>query len=167
MPRIISNTPTNGIVADVIQVLGNHFCQSGTCPVSPNRSDTSNNVKFGSTQALDGDFVNQTGGAGACNGAGAAWTHTEICVKVPAGITAGSQPTKARTNATYDSNTKAFTVNSVVPNDPTNLNQYKDAGLTQTIAVGASPPRLRYISSKRWRCRGFPAGRFIRNLNIN
>ncbi|MEK9154827.1 MAG: hypothetical protein AAB596_02055 [Patescibacteria group bacterium] len=138
MPRIISNTPANGIVADVIQVLGNHFCQSGTCPTSPNRSDTSNNVKFGSTQALDSDFANQTGGAGACNGAGAGWTHAEICVKVPSGIPTGSQPTKVRTNNTYDSNTKTFTVNSTVPNDPTNLNQFKENGTTMIPAGGTT-----------------------------
>ncbi|MEK7635478.1 MAG: fibronectin type III domain-containing protein [Patescibacteria group bacterium] len=138
MPRIISNTPANGVVADVIQILGNHFCQSGTCPVSPNRSDASNNVKFGATQALDSDFVNQSGGAGACNGAGAAWTNTEICVKVPSGIPAGSQPTKVRTNATYDSNTKAFTVNSTIPNDPINLNQYKQDGVTIISAGGTA-----------------------------
>lgn len=135
MPRILSNTPNNGVAGDRIKITGNHFCQSGTCPVSPNRSDASNNVKFGSTQALDSDFVNS--GASPCSGNAEAWTNTEICVKVPAGTPIGSQPTKVRTNATYDSNNKAFTVNSTVPNDPTDLNQFKENG-TAVISAGGT-----------------------------
>lgn len=146
LPRIISNTPTNGIVGNTIQILGNHLCQSGICPVSPNRSNATDNVAFGSTQATNGDFQNVTGGAGACNGASAAWVHTEICVKVPTGTPVGSQPTKVRSGAgtcpgptCYESNTNdassAFTINSTTPNDPTSLQQYKINGST-VISVG-------------------------------
>ncbi|MBI4457425.1 IPT/TIG domain-containing protein, partial [Candidatus Uhrbacteria bacterium] len=142
LPRITSNAPTSGIITDLIQLTGNHFCQSGTCPVSPNRSNSTDNVKFGSTQALDGDFVTQTGGAGACDGAGAAWAHGEICVKVPAGTPTGSQPTKVRSGAgacpgatCYESNIKGFTVLTSVPDDLTSPLQYKSDGST-AIPVG-------------------------------
>ncbi len=135
LPRILSNTPTSGVVGDVVQISGNHFCQTGTCPTSPNRSTASNHVTFGSTQAADADFVNQTGGAGACNGSGAAWTHTEICVKVPAGTPSGSQPTQVTSN-TETSNSRAFTVASTGPNDPSGLKQFKSDGLTELTPVG-------------------------------
>ncbi|MEK9152077.1 MAG: hypothetical protein AAB692_01800, partial [Patescibacteria group bacterium] len=142
LPRITSNSPTSGIIADVIQLLGNHFCQSGTCPVSPNRSSASDHAKFGSTQAADGDFMAQSGGAGACNGSGVGWTHAEICLKVPAGTPVGSQATKVRSGAgacpgatCYESNIKGFTVLSTVPDDLTNPLQYKSNGST-LIPVG-------------------------------
>ncbi|MEN9558704.1 MAG: hypothetical protein RL141_1073 [Candidatus Parcubacteria bacterium] len=135
LPRILSNTPTSGVAGDVVQISGNHFCQTGTCPTSPNRSSASNHVVFGSTQAADADFVNQTGGGGACNGSGAAWTQTEICVKVPAGTPAGSQPTEVTSN-TEVSNTRSFTVASTAPNDPTGLKQFKSDGLTEMTPVG-------------------------------
>ena len=137
LPRITGNSPTSGLVGDTIQLLGDHFCQTGTCPVSPNRSSATDNAKFGSTQAADGDFQNLTGGAGVCNGTGAAWNHSEICVKVPTGAPTGSQPTIVKSNSS-DSNTQAFTVISATPSDPTSLDQFKDAGLTQSIAVGGT-----------------------------
>ena len=129
LPRIISNNPSSGIAGDTIQINGNHLCQTGTCPTSPNRSTATDNVKFGSTQAADGDF---TSGA-PCSGSG--WGHAEICVKIPAATPSGSQPTIAKSN-NYDSNTQAFNVNSPTPSDPTSLNQFKNSGLTQSIAVG-------------------------------
>jgi hypothetical protein len=137
LPRILSNTPANGIVGDTIQLLGDHFCQTGTCPVSPNRSSSADNVKFGSTQALDADFLSQTGGAGACNGSSAAWAHGEICVKVPSGTPTGSQPTVVTSNTTYTSNTLVFTRDSTVPSSPASLNQYLDDGTT-AISVGGT-----------------------------
>lgn len=137
LPRIISNTPANGIVGDTIQILGDHFCQTGTCPVSPNRSSSANNVKFGSTQALDADFLAQTGGAGACNGSGVAWNHGEICVKVPSGTPTGSQPTLVTSNTTYTSNTIAFTRDSTVPSSPASLAQYLNDGAT-SISIGGA-----------------------------
>ena len=142
LPRITANNPNNGIGGDTIQITGNHLCQSGTCPVSPNRSSASDNVKFGSTQALDGDFQNLTG-AGTCAGAGAAWTDTEICVKVPAGISAGSQPTQLTSTASaiaYTSNAKAFTINTSIPNDPSvsGNRQYKSDNATVISAGGAT-----------------------------
>ena len=63
LPRIASNSPATGTVATVIQITGDHLCQTGTCPVTPNRSSASDNVKFGSTQAADGDFITPTNGA--------------------------------------------------------------------------------------------------------
>lgn len=135
LPRIISNSPTSALKGATVQILGDHLCESGTCPLAGSRSTVSDNVLFGATQAPDGDFLSLSGGGGACNGAGAAWTHTEICVKVPAAASSGSQPTKVTSNNVYTSNAKAFTVLSSIPNDPTNLAQYQTDGITP-IAIG-------------------------------
>lgn len=140
LPRTTSVSPTSGLVGDTIQVNGDHFCQTGTCPVSPNRSTTADNVKFGTTQAADADFLALTGGAGVCNGAGAAWADAEICVKVPSGTPSGSQPVTVRSND-FDSDTEAFTRTSSAPSDPTNLYQFKTntdtaEPPTTNIAVG-------------------------------
>src|SRR3989344_3830765 len=141
LPRIASNTPGNGTAGDTVKIAGDHFCQSGTCPVSPNRSSTADNVKFGSTQALDGDFQNLTG-AGTCAGSGAAWIDTEICVNVPAGTPTGSQPVQVTSTASavaYTSNTQAFTVNSPTPADPGNLKQSRNSAFTDLIALTVPP----------------------------
>lgn len=135
LPRIISNSPISGVKGDTVQILGDHLCESGTCPIAGGRSTVSDHVLFGATQAPDGDFLALTSGAGACNGTGAAWTHTEICVKVPTAVSVGSQPTEVTSNSSYTSNTKAFSVLSTIPNDPTGLNQYQSDGVTP-IAVG-------------------------------
>ena len=136
LPRIISNTPTADIIGNRVKISGDHFCQGAGCPVSPNRSAAADNVKFGSTQALDSEFVNS--GASPCGGNAEAWIDAEICVKVPAGTPVGSQPTKARSN-NYDSNTMAFTVQSTIPNDPTVTeppSRQWNAAETLAIAVG-------------------------------
>lgn len=137
LSRIVSNSPVSAVKGATVQILGDHLCESGTCPTAGNRSTVSDHVLFGATQAPDADFLALTGGAGACNGTGAAWTHTEICVKVPAAVGSGSQPTKATSNSSYHSNEKAFSVLSSVPNDPTNLLQYQSDGITP-ISVGGS-----------------------------
>lgn len=129
LPRIALNNPDNGITGDTVQITGNHLCQTGTCPTTPNRSTASDNVKFGSTQAVDGDFTS----GGPCTGSG--WGHAEICVKVPTATPSGSQPTIVKSN-NYDSDDQAFNVNSPTPLDPTSLNQFKNSGLTQQIATG-------------------------------
>ena len=98
-------------------------------------------MTFGSTQALDGDFQNLTGGAGACNGSGAAWIHSEMCVKVPSGTPVGSQPAQVTSsNTAWVSNAQAFSVSSSVPNDPdvgpgSGKGQFKSNGST-VIATG-------------------------------
>ncbi len=140
LPRIVSNTPTSDIVGNRVKIAGNHFCQGAGCPVSPNRSTAADNVKFGSTQAADGEFVNS--GASPCSGNAQAWTDAEICVKVPAGTPAGSASTTITSNTSYTSNAKTFTVQSSVPNDPdlgpgTDKGQYKSDGST-VIGVGSS-----------------------------
>ncbi len=118
LPRITATSPTSAGVGTVVQISGNHLCESGTCPTSPNRSVASDNVKFGSTTSTDADFVNQTGGAGACNGAGAAWGHSEICVKVPSGTPVGSAPIVVTSNTSYTTNSQSFTVNQSAPANP-------------------------------------------------
>ena len=136
LPRITSNTPTSGGAGSIVKISGNHFCQTGTCPGSGSRSTVSDHVVFGSTQAIEGDFVDQSGGAGTCNGTGPAWTHTEICVRVPSGAGPGSQPTQVRSNSSYLSNTRSFDVSSTQPGAPANLQQYKLDG-TSELLVGA------------------------------
>jgi hypothetical protein len=83
------------------------------------------------------DFQNLTGGAGACNGSGAAWSSTEICVKVPAATPTGSASTTITSNASYLSNVWPFTVNSSAPNNPGALNQFIQ-GVATALSVGSS-----------------------------
>lgn len=134
LPRIASNTLTADVVGNVIQIDGNHFCQSGTCPVSP--PTAGDKVEFGATAAISTDFVTTPN----CTGA-SKWSHTQICVKVPSGTPAGSQPTKVTSSTSFVSNTKAFTVQSTVPSNPTVTTpperQFK-ANDTTTIVVGAT-----------------------------
>ena len=128
LPRITTNTPSSGVVADTVTIDGDHFCQSGTCPPSPpTAADT---AEFGSTDAIASDFVTS------CSG-GSKWSHTQVCAKVPAGTPTGSQPSKITSNTSYVSNTKAFTVQSTVPNDPTDEKQYKSNGTT-LISTGGT-----------------------------
>lgn len=142
LPRIISNTPSSGVEGDVVRISGNHFCQTETCPVSPNRNTASNNVQFGSTPAMESDFVDKTPSCGGAD-SGAAWTHTDICVKVPSGTPIDSQPTKVTTTdgvTTRTSNTKAFSVATTVPNNPdvgpaASKGQFKSDGST-AISIG-------------------------------
>lgn len=124
-PRITSVSPSTGGIGDRIRVTGNHFCQ-GSCPTSPNRSLLGTYVKFGTTQALDSEFVNS--GASPCSGNAEAWTFTEVCVNVPAGTPGGSQPITLAHGIL--SNAAAFTRVSTVPNDPTNLGQFESDGTT-------------------------------------
>ncbi|MEI7741593.1 MAG: fibronectin type III domain-containing protein [bacterium] len=146
LPRILTNSPVSGVVGATVQILGNHFCETGTCPVTPNRSTVSDHVNFDSVQALDADFQNLTG-SGTCAGSGAAWTHTEICINVPAGTT-GSAPSQVISN-TYSSNTKAFSVVSTAPNTPVITpaaarGQFKLDGTT-AISIGGTTPQASVV----------------------
>ncbi|MEK7102765.1 MAG: fibronectin type III domain-containing protein, partial [Patescibacteria group bacterium] len=131
LPRKTSNSPTTGVVGTVVTIDGDHFCQTGTCPVSPPTSDYI--VYFGSTTAVSSDFV----ATGNCTGQGVSFSDTRICVKVPAGTPTGSQNTKVQGKATplYESQRQTFSVLTTIPDSPTNLNQYKSNGTT-VIAVG-------------------------------
>jgi hypothetical protein len=112
LPRITGVSPASTSTGNVVQLLGDHFCQGGTCPVTPNRSTSSAHTAFSSTWALDSDFMNQTGGGGTCNGGGTAWTSTEICVKVPVAAATGSMPITTMSNSN-SSNAFAFTVSTI------------------------------------------------------
>ncbi len=57
LPRLLSMNPSTGSAGTAIDLLGDHLCSSGGCPVSPNRSTAANHVTFGSQQSLDSDFV--------------------------------------------------------------------------------------------------------------
>ena len=151
LPRILSTNPASAGAGSVIQLLGDHLCQGGTCPVSPNRASATNNVKFGSATSSDSDFVAQTGGAGACNGAGAAWTDGEICVKVPSGAAGGSASTTV-TSAGNASNLLSFTVLTPppAPGTPTYTN-VSTSTLTAnwTSSAGATYYKLERATSSQ------------------
>ncbi len=116
LPRITSFTPVSGSVGDAVVVNGNHFCENaGVCPVAFNAS---NKVTF--TSAVDATIFTS-------------WTNTAMTTEVPTGGATGAVVLKS--NA-YDSNGLSFTVVSSLPDDPTALNQFQNAGLTQAIAVG-------------------------------
>lgn len=134
LPRITSNDPVSGVVGDTVAIDGDHFCQTGTCPSTPPSSDYV--VYFGSTQALTADFVTT------CLG-GDDWSHTQVCVKVPVGTPAGLQRTKiqGRLSPLYESQREAFTVQSLTPDTPSNLEQSRNSGFTNLISVGG------YVSS--------------------
>lgn len=131
LPRVISNTLTADVVGNVVQIDGNHLCQSGTCPPSP--PTAGDKVEFDTTPAISTDFVTTPN----CTGA-SKWSHTQTCVKVPAGTPIGARPTKVTSNTSYTSNTMAFTVQSTTPIDPTNPKQYKSDGTTEIFAGGTA-----------------------------
>jgi hypothetical protein len=137
LPRITSAVPANGVVGDTIAINGNHFCQTGTCPPVPPTSDYI--AYFGSTQPIAAEFVTT------CSG-GSKWSDTQVCVKVPVGVPAGSQNIKIRGKASpvYESEREAFTVNTTVPSDPANLRQYKSDNTT-LLTEGVTTPESTVI----------------------
>lgn len=135
LPRIASVTPTSEVVGNVVTIDGDHFCNvSSGCPASPPTSDYI--VYFGTTQAISSDFVI----TGNCAAQGVSWSNSRICVKVPSGTPTGSQKIKVDKKATpnQESERENFTVPSTVPNDPADLNQYKNDGITQISQGGYS-----------------------------
>lgn len=136
LPRIALNTPTADIVGNIIQIDGDHFCQTGVCPPIPPTADSI--AYFGSTQAIASDFVTTPN----CTGA-SKWSDTQVCVKVLAGTSTGVQKTKiqGKLSPLYESQRKDFTVQSTQPNVPTisepPSRQYKSNDTT-VIAVGGT-----------------------------
>jgi hypothetical protein len=128
-PRITANNPVNGASGDTIEINGDHFCQTGTCPTTPPTTDYI--AYFGSTQALSSDFVTT------CSG-GQRWSDTQVCVKIPSGTAVGSQKTKiqGQLTALYESQRQAFTVQLVTPATPSDLKQSRNSGFTNLIATG-------------------------------
>jgi hypothetical protein len=118
LPRITSLNPTSGIIGDPITLNGNHLCQNnGTCPGA---YDTNNKVIF--TSAVNATSLTS-------------WTSTAITTVIPTGTVAGNV---FATSNTYTSNNLNFSVLSLVPSDPTAANQFKNAILTQALAVGGT-----------------------------
>ncbi len=148
LPRVISVSPTSTYAGQVVQVLGDHLCQGGTCPVSPNRSSATNKVMFGTATSSDSDFVNTTGGGGVCNGGSAAWVDGEICVKVPAAASVGSASTTVNSNGAI-SNLLSFTVTSPpapgTPGTPT----YTNVGTTTLTVNWTSSANTDYYKIER------------------
>lgn len=130
LPRITSNAPINGVIGDTIAINGDHFCQTGICPAAPPSTDYI--AYFGATQPIASEFVMT------CSG-GVKWSDTQVCVKVPTGVPAGSQETKIKGKAAplYESERAPFTINTTIPDDPTRLRQYR-SDATQLIPEGSS-----------------------------
>ncbi|NTW22242.1 hypothetical protein HGA34_01700, partial [Candidatus Falkowbacteria bacterium] len=116
LPRVSSFSPSSGAIGDAVTANGNHLCQNGgSCPGSFNGS---NKVTFSS--GVDATVFTS-------------WSDTAIQTAVPTGAVTGLATT---TSNGYPSNTKSFTVLSSTPSDPSSLNQYRNSGLTQSIATG-------------------------------
>lgn len=115
LPRITGFTPTSASEGGAVTVNGNHFCQSVSCPVAFGVNDK---VTF--TSAKDAAVFTS-------------WSATAIVTAVPVGAVTGNVVV---TSNTYTSNGKSFTVLSNTPLDPTSLGQWKNAALTQPIAIG-------------------------------
>ncbi|XOB40392.1 MAG: IPT/TIG domain-containing protein [Candidatus Nealsonbacteria bacterium] len=97
LPRITSLNPNSGEIGDPVQILGNHFCQTGTCPAAGSKSTSTDNVKF--YNAIQVSDANVT-----------AWSDTQIDVKVPSGAETGNVVIRSND---YDSNGVSFTVSEV------------------------------------------------------
>ncbi|MBI3671722.1 fibronectin type III domain-containing protein, partial [Candidatus Azambacteria bacterium] len=117
LPRITGFTPTSASEGGAVTVNGNHFCQGVSCPVAFSASDK---VTF--TSARDATTFTS-------------WSATAMATTVPVGAVTGNV---VLTSNAYTSNGKSFTVLSNTPSDPTSLDQFKDVGFTQSIAVGGT-----------------------------
>lgn len=117
LPRITGFTPTSVAAGAAVTVNGNHFCQGASCPSAFGANDS---LTFSSAQ-------NAT--------VFTSWTATAITTQVP--VNAVSGDVLVTSNA-LTSNLFLFTVQSMHPNAPTNLGQWKNAALTQSIAVGGA-----------------------------
>jgi hypothetical protein len=139
LPRILALNPTSTPVGSTVQILGDHLCQGGTCPTSANWTSSSFKVSFGSVTSTS--FVAQTGGSGACNGSGAAWTDGEICVQVPSGLSVGSATTTVISD-TVSTNMFGFTVAATAlpgtPGTPTYTNLASSTPSTLTVNWSAA-----------------------------
>lgn len=116
LPRITSTAPTSGSFNDAVTVNGNHFCQNNA--VCPGSFDVNNKVIFSSAETAT-TFTS--------------WSNTAIVTAVPINSVTGNVTI---TSNAYISNGKNFTVLSPTPSDPSSLNQFKDSGLTQVLAIG-------------------------------
>jgi hypothetical protein len=119
LPRLTSLSPTSGIAGAAITVNGNHLCQNNaTCPSA---FDTNNKVVF--TTAINATVFTS-------------WSNTAIVTAVPAGAVDGT--VYALSNAYQSNNSAAFSVLTPAPNDPTGVNQFKDAALSLPITTGST-----------------------------
>ncbi|KKT07660.1 MAG: Fibronectin type III domain protein [Candidatus Nomurabacteria bacterium GW2011_GWB1_43_20] len=113
-PRITDFVPTSGSEGNSVTINGNHFCQGAGCPVA---FDANNKVVF--TSAVQATVFTS-------------WSATSIVTAIPTGAVSGDVVV---TSNSYTSNGKVFTVLSNTPTPPISLNQWKNSGLTQVIAV--------------------------------
>lgn len=126
LPRITSFVPTSGSEGNSVTINGNHFCQGAGCPVA---FDANNKVVF--TSAVQATVFTS-------------WSATSIVTAIPTGAVSGDVVV---TSNSYTSNGKVLTVLSNTPTPPTSLNQWKNSGLTQAIAVnGVSSSTPLYLT---------------------
>ena len=116
LPRITSLNPISGSGGDAVTLAGNHFCQTGLCPAA---FDSSNYLRF-NNNATSTVFY--------------AWTHSSASGTVPNDAITGN--VNLVSNAIYSSNSRNFTVLSLVPDSPTSLRQFNNPSLTSEILVG-------------------------------
>lgn len=117
LPRITGFVPSSASEGTAVTVSGNHFCQGVSCPIAFSASDK---VTFAT--ALDATTFTS-------------WSATAIVTVLPVGVVTGGVLV---TSNSYTSDISSLTV---IPNTPlasTNLNQWKNVGLTQPIAVGGA-----------------------------
>jgi hypothetical protein len=122
LPRITSLVPSSGVETDPVQINGNHFCETGTCPTAGNRNTAADNITFyNGVSVPDADV--------------STWTHTQANVLVPIGAATGNVILRSNN---YNSNGAAFTVLSATPGDPTSLGQYKIDAITAISTGGGT-----------------------------
>lgn len=133
-PRITALNPNTGIAGDPITIEGNHFCQSGTCPSSPNRDTTDNNVTFNGGALIVPDPSDVTGWTDAAS-------PNTVTVNIPTGAATGNVQIESDVDGvvndsnTATSNSISFTLGNATPDDAANLEQCTDSGCTSTISV--------------------------------
>ena len=118
LPRITGFTPASASEGGAVTVDGNHFCQGAGCPGA--FSAGVDDVVFTSAKSAT-TFTS--------------WTATAMVTAVPTGAVTGDV---VLTSNSYASNGKSFTVLSNTPASPTSLLQWKNSGLTQSLAIGGA-----------------------------
>lgn len=121
LPRITSLNPTSGISGTDVTVNGDHFCQTGTCPLTAgdwNTPDDGDDIKFGTTNAtaLSSPSIP---------------THSVAYVDTP-NITPNTYSVTLTSN-NYVSNGKDYDIISSEPYAPTGLYQLKTNNDTSVL----------------------------------
>ena len=96
----------------------------------------------------DSNFVNQTGGGGACNGSGAAWLDGEMCATIPLSATTGVTQTTITSNG-ITSNSYSFTITLPVPGTPSTPTFSSVSTSTLTVSWSTPTGTISYYGLSR------------------